>query len=123
MRWQCSLIIAALAAAAPASPLAGQAVGDAPVVGTEQRPAAPSVAERLALPPHAAELLAPAPAVDSAGITSEIAMQRRTGRGTALAIVGGALFVGGLIAGGDAGTLMVVAGAGIGAYGLYLMLR
>jgi hypothetical protein len=37
--------------------------------------------------------------------------------------VGGALFVAGLLAGGDAGTLLVVAGAGIGAYGLYLYLR
>jgi hypothetical protein len=43
--------------------------------------------------------------------------------GTAYMIVGAALFAGGLIAGGDAGTVMILAGAGFGAYGLYLHFR
>lgn len=81
----------------------------------------PSIAERLALPSSAAPLLVTSPAILSTDGTELLPVQT-TGRGTALAIVGGALFVGGLIAGGDAGTLMVIAGAGIGAYGLYLML-
>jgi hypothetical protein len=83
-----------------------------------------TVADRLALRPAAGALLA------SHAITAEkaesapplLAAAAVSGRGTALAIVGGALFVGGLVAGGDAGTAMIVVGAGLGAYGLYLML-
>lgn len=98
--------------------LAGVAAGSAPVAAQS---VAPGVAERLALPPEAGPLLAAADAT-SPVMVNEVEAVQATGRGTALAIVGGALFVGGLIAGGDAGTLMVIAGAGIGAYGLYIML-
>ena len=45
------------------------------------------------------------------------------GRSVAYMIAGGALFVAGLLVDGDAGTVMVIAGAGIGAYGLYLHFR
>jgi hypothetical protein len=50
------------------------------------------------------------------------AVYRAAPRGRTLVIVGAALFVAGLIADGDAGTIMLLAGAGIGGYGLYLML-
>lgn len=40
--------------------------------------------------------------------------------GLTLMIVGGAMFVGGLVIGDDGGTLLAVAGVGVGAYGLYL---
>jgi hypothetical protein len=45
------------------------------------------------------------------------------GGGMGYMIAGGALFVAGLLAGGDAGTVLILAGAGIGAYGLYLHFR
>ena len=45
------------------------------------------------------------------------------GRSIGLMIAGGALFVAGAIVGGDAGTILMVGGAGIGAYGLYLHFR
>ncbi len=45
------------------------------------------------------------------------------GQSVALMVAGGALFVAGAIVGGDAGTLLMVGGAGVGAYGLYLYFR
>jgi hypothetical protein len=81
---------------------------------------APTIADRLAPSKTAVLLFAPA-TVEPA---HELPVVRRaSSKGTALAIVGGALFVGGLVAGGDAGTLMVVSGAAVGAWGLYLMFR
>lgn len=59
---------------------------------------------------------ADAPAV---GAVTAVA-QSRMRRGQTLMIVGGAAFLAGLIIGGDAGTAIAVAGAGIGIYGLYL---
>jgi hypothetical protein len=41
----------------------------------------------------------------------------------ALMIVGGAAFLAGAIIGGDAGTIIMVGGAGVGLYGLYLYLQ
>jgi hypothetical protein len=45
------------------------------------------------------------------------------GPGFGLMIAGGALFVAGLLTGGTAGTVMDLAGAGIGAYGLYVYFK
>jgi hypothetical protein len=42
------------------------------------------------------------------------------GGGAGYMIAGAALFIGGLLIGGDAGTAVAVAGAAIGAYGLYI---
>jgi hypothetical protein len=42
---------------------------------------------------------------------------------TALMIVGGAAFLAGAIIGGDAGTIIMVGGAAVGLYGLYLYLQ
>jgi hypothetical protein len=55
--------------------------------------------------------LSPAPVVAS-----------RTGRGQALAIVGGVAFLGGLMIGDNAGTAIAVGGLGVGVYGLWLWL-
>lgn len=46
----------------------------------------------------------------------------RTTRGQALAIVGGAAFLGGIIIGDSAGTVIAVGGLGVGVYGLWLWL-
>ena len=53
--------------------------------------------------------------------TTSVTMPR--GSGTGLIIAGGALFIAGLIVGGDPGTLLAVTGAAVGAYGLYLYFR
>ena len=83
-----------------------------------------------ATPMTAAQHLAPAasllfaPATLERSTTPVLAMpalSRNDGLG--MMIAGGALFVAGLVVGGDAGTLMAVGGAGVGAYGLYLYFR
>jgi hypothetical protein len=51
------------------------------------------------------------------------AAARRFGFSETLMIVGGATLLAGAIIGGDAGTIMMVGGAGIGIYGLYLYLH
>jgi hypothetical protein len=51
------------------------------------------------------------------------AAARPFGLSQTLMIVGGAAFLAGAIIGDDAGTVMMVAGAGVGLYGLYLYLR
>lgn len=56
--------------------------------------------------------------------TVVLAQARRGGtNSTALMIVGGAAFVAGALIDGDAGTLIMVGGAAIGLYGLYLYLN
>lgn len=50
-------------------------------------------------------------------------VQRRTGRGTGLMIVGGAALLAGLIIGGGAGTAIAVGGTAVGLYGLYLWVQ
>ncbi len=53
-----------------------------------------------------------------------VVMQRSgMGRGQILMIVGGAAFLAGAIIGDDAGTIMMIGGAGIGLWGLYLYLQ
>ncbi|HET7623133.1 MAG TPA: hypothetical protein VFK39_14605 [Gemmatimonadaceae bacterium] len=66
-----------------------------------------------------------APRLDIAGEKSKTvaADGRPFGLSQTLMIVGGAAFVAGAIIGDDAGTVMMVAGAGVGLYGLYLYLH
>jgi hypothetical protein len=80
----------------------------------------PTLQQRL-MPENAAKLLAPAPAVAETENKTETTqpMVAARGAGVGLMIAGGALFLAGLIIGGDAGTVVAVAGAAIGAYGLY----
>ena len=49
--------------------------------------------------------------------------RRGTNDATALMIVGGAAFLAGAVIGGDAGTIIMIGGAGVGLYGLYLYLQ
>jgi hypothetical protein len=62
--------------------------------------------------PSAARPVAAAPAI--------IAPMAPSGQSVALMIAGGALFVAGAIAGDDVGGLLMLGGAVIGAYGVYL---
>ena len=48
---------------------------------------------------------------------------RHGDQSSALMIVGGAAFLAGAIIGGDAGTIIMVGGAAVGLYGLYLYLQ
>ena len=65
---------------------------------------------------HAAEQSAATP-------TNATPAPRRGDQPTALMIVGGAAFLAGAIIGGDAGTIIMVGGAAVGLYGLYLYLQ
>jgi hypothetical protein len=66
-----------------------------------------------------------APRLDISGenVDAMAAARRPFGLSQTLMIVGGAAFVAGAIIGDDAGTVLMVAGAGVGLYGLYLYLR
>ena len=58
-------------------------------------------------------------------VTAPLSITTQQGRGTnvALMVVGGAAIVLGAVIGGDAGTLMMIGGAGVGLWGLYHYLR
>lgn len=57
-----------------------------------------------------------------AAVPAQPVLQRRKNKktGVTLMIVGGGAFVGGLIIGDTGGTILAVAGLGVGAYGVYL---
>jgi hypothetical protein len=50
-------------------------------------------------------------------------LRQRLTRGETLMIVGGAIFLAGAIIGDDAGTVIMIGGAAVGIYGLYLYLQ
>lgn len=115
MRIRISALFVAMLIALPAA-LSAQEPAVAPSADQNK----PTLQQRL-MPESTAKLLAPAPAVaetESKTETLQPAVAAR-GAGVGLMIAGGALFVAGLIIGGDAGTVVAVAGAAIGAYGLY----
>jgi hypothetical protein len=104
---------------------------------TLSRPAAAQVSS-VTTPQVAASLSAPAPTFgptlaaarlgysdDSAQPTSVNAAAKRMGKreGRALALVGGAAVIAGLLIGDDAGTVIAIGGAGLGLYGLYVWQR
>ena len=78
------------------------------------------------MPENAASLLAPAPLDLRENVANQPAQpvtMAASGSGVGLMIAGAALFVAGLIVGDDAGTVLAVTGAAIGAYGLYVYFR
>jgi hypothetical protein len=94
----------------------------AEVTPTEE--AKPTLQQRL-IPESAAVLMAPVSAdvAKAAETTNATTVTMASGSGTGLIIAGGALFIAGLIVGGDAGTVLAVTGAAVGAYGLYIYFR
>ena len=123
MRLRTSLLFGLLVAVAPAAygQEAQQPEPETQVAMTEVTQGNTTLQQRL-MPETAATLLAPATTeARTVDAESDVAntLQRR-GSGTGLIIAGGALFVAGLLIGDDAGTVLAVAGAAIGAYGLYL---
>src|SRR5688572_8833902 len=77
--------------------------------------ARPTLQDRL-MPEATTTLMAPASAEATKAIESntETSATMPPGAGTALIIAGGALFIAGLIIGGDAGTVLAVGGAALG---------
>lgn len=102
-----------------------------PRAGSAQEIAVPAPAQQAVTTP------ATGPSIDAAtvGVRAEqnvqipvkgtvVAQARRgTNDATALMIVGGAAFLAGAVIGGDAGTIIMIGGAGVGLYGLYLYLQ
>ena len=84
--------------------------------------AAPNLRDRL-MPANAALVSTTPIAINAHEKVNQPALATSRGTGMGLMIAGGALFVAGLLVEGDAGTVLVLTGAGIGAYGLYLHFR
>ena len=95
----------------------------APVALHAQAPARSTMRDQLMPATAAVVVSAPMvqPATPNAAAQPSAAAYRSSG--TPYMIAGAALFAAGIIAGGGAGTVLVLAGAGIGAYGLYLHFR
>ncbi len=64
----------------------------------------------------------PQPRTD-ASVPLALDVRRQLRRSEALMIVGGAIFLAGAIIGDDAGTIIMIGGAAVGIYGLYLYLQ
>ncbi|HEY0673682.1 MAG TPA: hypothetical protein VGD27_15495 [Longimicrobiales bacterium] len=114
MRIRMSMLLALFLVMAPAA-YAQEAVA-------EPEQPRPTLQERL-MPEATTVLIAPVKAEAPRTVEGEAAVAnavQRRGSGTGLIIAGGALLVAGLLIGDDAGTVLAVAGAAIGAYGLYL---
>jgi hypothetical protein len=58
-----------------------------------------------------------------ASVPGALDLRQALRRSETLMIVGGAIFLAGAIIGDDAGTIIMIGGAGIGIYGLYLYLQ
>lgn len=120
------VVLAAVALAQALAPALASAQAAAPPAASAS---GSSAAERLGPRTTNPALLSPGPRLQAEGpaalepTAAAVAAKEGKGESVTFMIVGGALFAAGLIAGGDAGTVMVLAGAGIGAYGLYLYFR
>jgi len=110
----------------PIVAVAPAAAQERPAVSSEAAdtvgPVVSSAAERLSRP--VTDVLLPvrqpasaAPAEVAPAVLAPSAQSR------AFMVAGAALFVAGIIAGGDAGAVLMLGGAGIGAYGVYLHFR
>ena len=111
-------------AASPAAALAARPIA----ADSAALPAAPQAAREGAAPTLAgasvgvrSRSLAPDAAV--AGEAAEAAYRRAFSQSQVLMIVGGAAFLTGAIIGDDAGTIVMIGGAAVGLYGLYLYLQ
>ena len=100
--------------------LAAPSAGFAQEIAAPAEAAKPTLQQQL-MPEATAKLLAPAPeAKDVEDKSGSQPMMQSRGSASGMIIAGAALFIAGLVIGGSAGTVVAVAGAAIGAYGLYL---
>ena len=110
------LAAAALVTAAPAA--RAQSAAPAPVTSIEAGPARSALSAGAR--PVAAERLSASAVEEEA---SALRRRARFSRAETFMIVGGAAFLAGAIIGDDAGTIVMVGGAAVGLYGLYLYLQ
>lgn len=130
--------IALLALAIIAAPRLGRAQEVATAGPTPLDPAAVSTSPSVATPAVATSSVdqaAPAgPTLDGATVgfhrtnTQTVhgpvtVAATHSSNSTALMIVGGAAFLAGAVIGGDAGTIIMIGGAAVGLYGLYIYLQ
>jgi hypothetical protein len=111
MRYRVFALLAFLLSIAPAA-----SAQEALLQNTDE--GKPTLQQRL-VPQSAASLLAPVQLEEKKDGQPTVA-NMAAGSGTGLMIAGAALFVAGLIIGNEAGTVLAVAGAAVGAYGLYV---
>jgi hypothetical protein len=112
--WSCAAgaVILALAVSQPA---AAQAPAPSPAAAS---------APTTSLAPTLAATHLDFSAAEHAPLTVTASAARMgPGDGRAAAIVGGAVVITGLVVGGDTGTLLVIGGAGLGLFGLYIWQR
>lgn len=113
------------------APLAAQSRG--PLDTRDESPVAAALGVATAAPMDSVTPAPRGPSIASARVASHVVsaprgappvIQNRTSNRNAVAlmIVGGAALVIGAVIGNDAGTLVMLGGAGIGLYGLYLFL-
>ena len=114
------------ASAPAATDVAAAPVAPAPASEAQPVPAGPTLASAavaLRAPAERPIVVVRSPEAEAA-VPNALAMQRATNRNaTTLMIVGGAAFIAGAIIGDTPGTIIMVGGAGIGLYGLYLYLQ
>ena len=122
---------ATIATAAPAAVMAQSSAPDAVPSADSSVGSAARAVETPSVRNSAASTVGPRVESTVAGIRLQVAdapltpkpvASPRTTRGQAMAIVGGAAFLGGIIIGDSAGTVIAVGGLGVGVYGLWLWL-
>ena len=123
------VLVALAAVVTSAAPLHAQSgrAGATSFAASAPRAVAPAAPRALVGPAIAAEAVAarPLPAPRSSDDSALAPMRRRAqfSQGQTLMIVGGAAFVAGALIGDDAGTIVMIGGAAVGLYGLYLYLQ
>jgi len=105
----------------PSAMLQARQVQEAPQAAG--RDFSPSMQDRLMA--DGSMILLASPVMDASATHAGAFQPAMATRGTAAAymITGGALFIAGLIIGGDAGTAVAIGGGALGAYGIFLTLR
>ena len=111
--------LVALTALALAVPAAARA--ESPVPGTRADTTAPAVVD--AGPTVAAAAVAVQARTTATADAAAVQSRAGLGQSRALMLVGLATFIAGAVIGNDAGTIIMIAGAGIGLYGLYQYLQ
>ena len=99
---------AALVALAAAPSAGAQAIGDRSTSGPTVLAATAAVRPDLRM---------------NASVPQALDLRQQLRRSEVLMIVGGAIFLAGAIIGDDAGTIIMIGGAGVAIYGLYLYLQ
>ena len=108
---RCMLMFVALGSLAIPGVASGQALPSSPAIDLRAE-ASPLISRSLFEAPALGEAPEPTPPAPQS--------RARNQRGVPLMVAGGVLLVAGAIAGGDAGTLLIVGGAGVGAWGAYV---